>query len=154
MMKNITMIKIFLAAITIILLPEIKLSIAQENPGENLAQQQQQEKEEIARKSVAGEVSGLAPNFIAVLYGQSQESQAALEMAFDLDKDVKIEHRKSLKEINMGDTVEVAYLEITKTREDGRKISRRVAKVITFVRASEKQPETNVLQSRETVAEP
>lgn len=90
-------------------------------------------------KEIEGKVSGISPNFIAIAYGESK--QASLEMAFDLNKNVKVNHKKSLSEIAMGDTVKVDYDEITRTRDDGKKISRRAAKMVTFLRKAEKIPE-------------
>lgn len=113
-------------------------------------QQPQEEKEEIARKSVSGEVGGISANFIAVAYGMSEKEQSSMEMAFDVDKNVKIEHKKSLKEIGLGDTVEVVYDEIKKIDAQGKvKSSRRLARVIVFVRAAPKTAESSVLQSGE-----
>lgn len=90
-------------------------------------------------KEIEGKVSGISANFIAIAYGESKE--ASLEMAFDLNKDVKVNHKKSLSEIGMGDTVKVDYDEVTRTRDDGKKISKRVAKIISFLRKAEKIPE-------------
>jgi hypothetical protein len=99
------------------------------------------EKEEVVKKEVMGEVSGISPNFIAIVYGQNQEKQSSLEMAFDLNKDVVVTHKKSLSEIGMGDTVKVDYDQITKTKDDGTKISRRLARMVTFLRKAAKKPE-------------
>lgn len=98
-----------------------------------------EEKTVTVTKDIEGKVSGISANFIAVVYGENKE--ASLEMAFDLNKNVKVGHKKSLSEIGMGDTVKVDYDEITKTRDDGKKISRRVARMVTFLRKAEKIPE-------------
>jgi hypothetical protein len=114
-----------------------------------------EEKEEIVKKSVSGAVAGISANFIAIEYGVSEKEQSSLEMAFDVDKDVKIAHKKSLKEIHTGDTVEVAYDEIKKIDAQGKvKSSRRLARVIVFVRAAPApKPESSVLVSGEALEE-
>ena len=118
-------------------------------------QQTKQAKQETAAKDITGTVGGISPNFIAVTLGRGAQGQAALEMAFNLNKTVKIEHKNSIKDIKLGDTVQVAYDEITTTREDGSKSIRRVAKSVIFLRQAENKPETGqanqlngVLESR------
>ncbi|MBI5124306.1 MAG: hypothetical protein HZA72_02690 [Candidatus Omnitrophica bacterium] len=104
-------------------------------------------KEETVSKSIAGTVAGVSANFIAVEYGADQPGPA-LEMAFNVGKDVKIENKKSIKEIGIGDTVEVAYSEITKIDQDGKKLgSRRVASKVRFIKAAPKTVETDALVS-------
>lgn len=120
-------------------------------PGIAFGQAPPEEKEEIARKSVSGEVSGVSANFIAVAYGIKEKEQSSLEMAFDVDKDVKIEHKKSIKEIGLGDTVEVVYDEIKRFDAQGKiKSSRRLARVVVFLRAAPApKPESSVMVSGE-----
>ncbi|OGW75117.1 MAG: hypothetical protein A2Z72_06810 [Omnitrophica bacterium RBG_13_46_9] len=104
-------------------------------------------REEIMPKSVAGTVTGVSANFIAVEYGADKPGPA-LEMAFNVDKDVVIENKKSLKDIGVGDTVEVAYDEIRKMNREGKKIgTRNVAKKVRFIKAAPKMVETSVLSS-------
>ncbi len=63
-------------------------------------------------------------------------------MALTMDKDVKIEDRKSLKDIGAGDIVSVSFEETTETKKEGEKdISRvvsRVVKKIRFIRPGAK----------------
>jgi hypothetical protein len=120
-------------------------------PGIAFGQAPQEEKEEIVRKSVSGEVAGISANFIAVAYGISEKEGSSLEMAFDVDKNVKIDHKKSIKEIGLGDMVEVAYDEIKKIDAQGKiKSSRRLARVVVFLRAAPApKPESSVMVSGE-----
>lgn len=120
-------------------------------PGIALGQAPPEEKEEIIRKSVSGEVAGVSANFIAVAYGISEKEQSSLEMAFDVDKNVKIDHKKSIKEIGLGDMVEVVYDEIKKIDAQGKiTSSRRLARVIVFLRAAPApKPESSVMVSGE-----
>lgn len=103
--------------------------------------------EETASKSVSGIVSGVSANFIAVEYGTAEKGGgAALEMAFNIGKSVAIENKKSIKDIVLGDTVEVNYNEITKFDGEGKKIGvRREAKKVAFLRPAPKTAESAVL---------
>lgn len=114
-------------------------------------QSPQEEKEEKTSKSVSGEVTGVSANFIAVAYGINEKEQSSLEMAFDVDKNVKIDHKKSIKEIGLGDMVEVVYDEIKKIDAQGKVTSsRRLARVVVFLRAAPApKPDSSVMVSGE-----
>jgi hypothetical protein len=89
-------------------------------------------------KKVTGEVGGISNKFIAVVYGRNEKDKASLEMAFNIGSHVNIVNKKSMKEIGIGDTVEVEYQEITRTEADGKKSSKSVAQVVTFLKAGAK----------------
>ena len=95
----------------------------------------------VLAREIAGTVSGISNNFVAVVYGRDPKSGILSEMAFNVGKEVKIKNKKSLKEMNPEDSIKVLYDEITETKEDGRIIKSRVAKEIVFLRAAEKKPE-------------
>lgn len=97
-------------------------------------------KEVIVVREVEGVISALSGNFIAIECGLNSVGNAAVEMAFNLDKKVQVVHKKSLKEISVGDRVSVTYNEIIK-EEEGRKIARRLVTAITFLAAGQKQPQ-------------
>jgi hypothetical protein len=97
------------------------------------------EKVIVETKEILGEVSGISGNFLAVAYGRDPQSGAGLEMAFNIDNKVRIAHKRSIRDINFGDTVKVVYEETTTIKEDGLKISQRVAKMVSFVKAAEKK---------------
>jgi hypothetical protein len=93
--------------------------------------------EEVKMKKMTGEVDGISRNFISILYGQDEKTSYA--MAFDIDKNVKIENKTDLKQINVGNTVTVTYQEKTekpKDDKDGKKIKvkNRTVKNIVFVK--------------------
>lgn len=102
-------------------------------------------------KEITGEVAGISNNFIAVDYAIDFKEGAALEMAFNIGKDIKIEYKKSLSEIGVGDTVAVIYEEITTKDKEGKiKKTERLPKVIKFIsKAKPVMPDTDALQSRE-----
>lgn len=93
---------------------------------------------EAVNKKITGEVSGVSNKFIAVVYGRNEKAKSALEMAFNIGSHVNIVNKKSLKEIGIGDTVEVEYQEITRTEADGRKSSKSIAQAVIFVKAGQR----------------
>jgi len=98
-----------------------------------LAEPEEEAKKTVAVKELQGEVSGISSNFIAILYGQDKKT--SYEMALTVDKDVKIENRKSLKDIGVGDIVSVSYEETAETKKEGDKdITRVVSRVVKKVR--------------------
>lgn len=101
---------------------------------------EEEAKKTVAVKELQGEVSGISSNFIAILYGQDKKT--SYEMALTLDKDVRIEDRKSLKDIGVGDVVSVSYEETTETKkQDDKEVTRvmgRVVKKIRFIRPGAK----------------
>jgi hypothetical protein len=98
-------------------------------------------KREVVPKTVTGVVSGISYNFIAVMYGHDAKGEVAREMAFNVDKNVRIEHKPGIKDIKAGDTVTVAYDEITVTAPDGSKAVQRITKAIAFLRQGQNRPE-------------
>ena len=116
---------------------------------EEAKQEEKKVKVEKVMKSTEGEISGLSNNFIAVLYGQDEKT--SYEMALNIGKDVKIEHKKSLKDIGVGDTVSVTYEETIETKEGEKpRVMSRVVKTIKFIRAAKPMPETSTLVSQES----
>lgn len=94
-------------------------------------------KEEMASKSMTGEVAGISPSFIAVTYGQDEKS--SYEMALNLDPKVKIVGKKNISEIHVGDTVTVSYDERFQKDEKGDiRINGRKVTAISFVREGKK----------------
>ena len=80
------------------------------------------------------------------------------DYSFIIDKDTTVEHMKDLKSLKVGDTVKIKYAEVAENKKmGGRKVvvEKRVAKVISFVRAGVKkrapgsasEPKTNVFVS-------
>ena len=109
-----------------------------------------EDKVTVVKKSVAGEVTGVMANFIGVSSGEKSTTGAPREFAFNLNKDVKLEHKKELKQIGVGDTVKVDYDEVTTEKSDGSKSSKRVARTISFMKSAP----TNQLISKEPEATP
>ncbi|MFA5118420.1 MAG: hypothetical protein WC695_06165 [Candidatus Omnitrophota bacterium] len=91
---------------------------------------------ETVRKEVTGVISGLSSNFMAVTYGADDPSKGAYEMAFTIDKKIKVEHKNKLSDIKFGDTVTVKYDEITEILDNGRKKRTFVAQAVMFLKAA------------------
>lgn len=68
------------------------------------------------------------------------------DYAFLITEDTRIEHKKSIRDIAVGDTVKVVYLRLTKIDNRRRKSEELVAKVISFIRAA-KKPEPRKTES-------
>lgn len=101
-------------------------------------------------KEVAGEVTWIGKKYIAVLYQQDSQNGEEEEILLPFDnKDIRLEHKRNLSEINKGDTVSVHYEEETRQYDSNREEVKRKAKVVSFIRAAVKKPESSVLQSQE-----
>lgn len=98
-------------------------------------------------KGISGEVSAISKDFIAIVYRRDEAKGTEEEVALPIAKDVIIEHKKSLSEIGAGDIVNVEFEEVTEETDSGFR-SKRIAKVISFIRAAPKpKPESSVLVS-------
>ncbi|MCM8812303.1 MAG: hypothetical protein NC924_00010 [Candidatus Omnitrophica bacterium] len=105
-------------------------------------------KKQVVAKELTGEISGISGNFLSVNYGIDPASGAGLEAAFVIDrKKTKLIRRSKWEDLSFGDTVLVAYDEVTQTRDDGRKVRASMVKSVTFV-----QPGAPSLSSREDAA--
>ncbi|MCK5161165.1 MAG: hypothetical protein KAQ99_06280 [Candidatus Aureabacteria bacterium] len=95
----------------------------------------------IASGVVSGEISGISEKFISVVYEKDKEKGIEYETLVPIDKDVKIEHKKSLSELKIGDRVSIRYEDATVEDSDKRQTLKRKATVIRFVRSAVKTPE-------------
>ena len=92
-------------------------------------------------KEVQGEVSVVTPNYIGINYAKNKRKKIEYEIALTIDKDVRLVHKRLLKEIESGDIVRVKFEETTEEfkglnnrgREvTKRRVSSRKEKVIIF----------------------
>jgi hypothetical protein len=95
-------------------------------------------KVEVKLKQVSGIITSVSPSFIAVEAGVNEGKTAALEAAFNLKKGVRIIHKNSLQELNIGDTVTVSYEETIKKIENGKKSRSTNVISITFLKPAPK----------------
>jgi hypothetical protein len=106
-------------------------------------------------KEVEGVVAGAGPGAIAVTAGLN-DSGASREMSFNVPANVRFVHRKSMKDINAGDTVKIVYEEIVSSYPDKRRKSVREVKQIIFLKpgAARKAAAdaTEQLRSTETIS--
>ena len=103
----------------------------------------QQSEFTLLTKRVAGEVSGITKNFIAIVYSRDKERHTEEEIALPIAKGVKLVNIKSLNDIRVGDTMEVIFVDTQERyqerKEDGSieektKVVKREAVTIRFIR--------------------
>ena len=116
------------------------------------------EKKDVTRKVLTGEVSGLGPNFIAVVYKVDIDKGVEYEMALPLKKDAQFQFIKSLKELGIGDKVSVIYEE-EKTSSvekvnDKEEVKESVKREGTLVRLESKVPSSAVYTGTEPEENP
>ena len=88
-------------------------------------------------KTIEGKVVAISPNFIAINYGL--DKRTSYEMALTIDKETKVERKKSLKEIVPGEGVWIKYAEISEVSQEivgevKKSKSRVLAKVVRVIR--------------------
>ena len=101
--------------------------------------QEYEAKEKVETKEAIGRLSSRSPistpNYIGINLIGSKGNDTNRDMFFSADEDLKISHKKKFSDIQIGDTIRVIYDEIFQITEDGKKkLIKRVAKVIKFVR--------------------
>ncbi|MFC1646417.1 hypothetical protein ACFL2Y_04495 [Candidatus Omnitrophota bacterium] len=104
-----------------------------------------EEKEiKVETKEVTGEICGISPMFISVVYKRDEETGTEFELPFTIEKDdLELVRIKDLKLLSIGDTVEVEYEEASEeveqinadgNREKVIKLRGRKAKKISFLK--------------------
>lgn len=107
--------------------------------------------EEAVIKEMAGPIIYLTPRAKPEVIYIGNEA-ANTDYSFIIDKNTRVEHMKNLIDLKTGDTVKIKYEEITEiTKMGGRKVAvdKRVAKVISFVRAGAKKEEPGSASKQE-----
>ena len=130
------------------------IAFAQEEakPKEN-AQEKQEKPEKLVShtsqiKEVLGEVTWVGKEYLSVTYNSDAQSGIEYEMLLPYDKkNVILEHKRNLGEINKGDTIRIKYEEELKDYDSGRQEVKRKGRVISFVRAAAKKPATPITDS-------
>jgi hypothetical protein len=115
---------------------ESAVSAAQEVSQPSVEQKIEEQTEML---EVEGTINAKSSHFLALGISPDPESKIAREMAFNVDKDVKIVHKKSYKELHQGDIVKVRYSETKKTNQSGAVLSsNRQLRQVTFLKVAEK----------------
>jgi len=111
--------------------------------GSLFAQGKNEDKKLIMRTSneVIGEISAMGKNFIALIYERDKEKGTEYEMLLPIDAGIKLEHKKNMSELQVGDTVTIQYEDTAFEDANMAKKMERKAQVISFVRAAVKKPE-------------
>ncbi len=88
----------------------------------------------VLAKEVTGEVSGIADDSISIIYKEEKAAGVEYEILLPIDQGTKVERIKDLNQIKVGDTVTVEYADTVETDAEGKEITKRISKVIKFVR--------------------
>lgn len=96
---------------------------------------------QVSLKSVKGPASVLRSRFIEVEY--ASDDDGAHVMVFPLSENIEIQNKKSISEIQQGDTVELIYEERTWLTEEGEEKSEVTPKKIRFLKAA--PPESQLI---------
>jgi len=88
----------------------------------------------VETKVVSGEIISFSPMKNPKFIGIACEGEGGgYDAFFEIDKDVRIAHKRGLDEIKLGDRISITYEEATQVTEAGKEEVKRVAKVIKFV---------------------
>jgi len=97
-------------------------------------------------KEIQGEVTSISKDYIAITYLVDGQKGTEYEMLLPIDKNVKLEHKRSLDEIAIGDIVRVQFREVADEYKNETKKSRK-GTIISFVSPAVKKPETDTMVS-------
>ena len=89
-----------------------------------------------ATNKITGQIGSINKSSISVVYKRDDAKGEEFEMLFPIDKNLRIVHKKSIRELAVGDTVEVEYEDVTIEKKDRNEGKRNTA-VITFVSPAE-----------------
>jgi ribosomal protein S17 len=86
-----------------------------------------------SRKEIQGEVVSISKKYIAVVYARDSKKNEEYEILLPIDEDTKVERMNSLKDLKIGDTVDITFEEENVAVEKGEGKTSRKAKVVSFV---------------------
>ncbi|MDP3052459.1 MAG: hypothetical protein Q8N22_00690 [bacterium] len=104
------------------------------SPAPELTVKADEPKEEILEKTLDGEIAGVSPNFIAIIYGQDENT--AYEITFNITKDTRLERIKNIKNLKPGDTVWVNYKEKVIKKGKEIRVKERILRVLRLLNAA------------------
>lgn len=88
----------------------------------------------VAKKELTGQVSGLAKNFVAIIYEGDISKDGAREAAFPLERTPELERIASLDQLKEGDTITVRFEDTTTFDDSGKETTTRKIEKIIFVK--------------------
>ena len=98
--------------------------------------------ENLSAKEVIGKLISRRPvnnpKYIGIVIMDDMGEDTDYDMLFYVDKNITVEHKRKLSDLNKGDTVKIIYDEVTQITEDGRKFIIKTAKSITFISSERK----------------
>ena len=106
--------------------------------------QSENEEKKITKRTaneISGEISAIGKDFIAIIYKRDEEKGTEYEMFLPIDTDTKLERKRNLTELSIGDTFKIQCEDTALEDTSGEKKMERKAKVISFVKPAVKKPE-------------
>ncbi len=106
------------------------------------AKSEETEKNIIRRTSheISGEVGAIGYNSISIIYERNEKTGMEYEMLIPVDANTKLERKKSLNELKIGDKIKIQFEDAT-SEDSGEEKLERKAKVISFLSSAIKKPE-------------
>jgi len=121
--------------------------------GQVLAQDVKDKKQQPAVASsiqtISGTVTAIGKDYIAVAYEQDLARGVEYEIFLPVEKNARIEHKRKLSDIQLGDTVRLSYEEEVKTYSDGRADKKRKATKVSFLSPAKKVSFTDEPESED-----
>jgi hypothetical protein len=100
-------------------------------------------------KEIEGTISAINDNGIAVVFNKDAQKGSEEEMYIPIEKsNIRLIHKSSLKEMEIGDTVKVGFKEVTDEIE-GKESKRFQATTVAFLKKADKKPEPQDFPAQE-----
>lgn len=108
--------------------------------GTGFAQKSKQEAKVTSKTGeIEGEISAMGKNYIAIVYKREKDTEYEMLLPMD-SKKVKIERKKDLSELKIGDIVRIKYEDTTIEDSEKKQTMERKAIVISFVKPAPAKP--------------
>lgn len=87
---------------------------------------------------IQGEISSIGKNYIAIVYKREKDKEYEILLPIE-EKEVTLERKRSLSELNVGDTVRIRYEDVIGGIGQ-EQVMQRKARVISFIRPAPPKP--------------
>ncbi len=95
----------------------------------------------LAPREIQGEISSISQDYISVIYSRDTEDGVEYEMLVPIQKGTKLERKKRLSDLNIGDIVKIQLEDATLENVAREKKMKRQVKTISFVGPAVKKAE-------------
>lgn len=89
---------------------------------------------------ITGEISGISKHYLSVVYDRDLTKGIEYELLLPIDKDMQIKNKKSVSELNVGDTISMQYEENVVTDSKEKQALKRKSRELNFVKAAPPKP--------------